>query len=138
MDWRSLLFFKAADLHVLDAPGYDERIQVNEQEVQNLLINNKHSQPALLHLSTYTDVMNIFQYDASDAYFGPRSDVNQRRMSLAVKSAVLLSALTVVAVVIGLDLHWEAWKTDLRSLERPPAGARHKVASQRPATGEPC
>jgi hypothetical protein len=102
MDWRSLLFFKAADIHVLDAPGYDERIQVNGQEVQNLLINNKHSQPALLHLSTYTDVMNIFQYDASDAYFGPRSDVNQRRMSLAVKSAVLLSALTVVAVVACL------------------------------------
>lgn len=34
----------------------------------------------------------------------------------------------LVAVVIGLDLAWEDWKAGLRGLERPPAGARHRVA----------
>ena len=34
----------------------------------------------------------------------------------------------LVGVVIGLGLRWDAWKADLRGLERPPAGARHKLA----------
>jgi G3E family GTPase len=33
-----------------------------------------------------------------------------------------------VAVVIGVGLDWGAWQAGLRSLERPPAGARRKVA----------
>ncbi|MDR3672350.1 MAG: GTP-binding protein [Holophaga sp.] len=33
-----------------------------------------------------------------------------------------------VAVVIGVGLDWAGWKGDLRGLERPPAGARRKVA----------
>jgi G3E family GTPase len=42
----------------------------------------------------------------------------------------------MAAVVIGLDLAWDAWQTQLRELERPPAGARRKVALK-PAT-DPC
>ena len=34
----------------------------------------------------------------------------------------------MVAVVIGLGLDWDAWRADLRAMERPPAGARRKVA----------
>jgi G3E family GTPase len=34
----------------------------------------------------------------------------------------------LVAVVIGLGLDWDAWKADLRGLERAPAGARRRVA----------
>jgi hypothetical protein len=34
----------------------------------------------------------------------------------------------LVAVVIGLGLDWDAWRAGLRELERPPAGARRKVA----------
>jgi len=33
-----------------------------------------------------------------------------------------------VAVVIGIGLDWAGWKAELRGLERPPAGARRKVA----------
>ena len=33
----------------------------------------------------------------------------------------------LVAVVIGLELDWNHWKTQLRALERPAQGARHKV-----------
>lgn len=34
----------------------------------------------------------------------------------------------MAAVVIGLDLQWPVWKAELRGLERPPQGARRKVA----------
>jgi G3E family GTPase len=40
----------------------------------------------------------------------------------------------LVAVVIGLGLDWDGWRSDLRQLERPPAGARRKV-SLRPMAG---
>jgi G3E family GTPase len=33
-----------------------------------------------------------------------------------------------VVVVIGIGLDWAGWKAELRGLERPPAGARRKVA----------
>jgi G3E family GTPase len=33
-----------------------------------------------------------------------------------------------VAVVIGIGLDWAGWQAELRGLERPPAGARRKVA----------
>ena len=33
-----------------------------------------------------------------------------------------------VAVVIGVGLHWDAWKAELRGLERPPSGSRRKVS----------
>jgi G3E family GTPase len=38
----------------------------------------------------------------------------------------------LVAVVIGLDLDWDGWRTALRMLERPPAGVRHRVPLRRP------
>ena len=38
------------------------------------------------------------------------------------------SLAATMAVVIGLDLDQAAWKRELRALERPPAGARRKVA----------
>jgi G3E family GTPase len=38
------------------------------------------------------------------------------------------SLAPTAAVVIGLDLDVPAWRKALRALERPPAGARHKVA----------
>jgi G3E family GTPase len=38
----------------------------------------------------------------------------------------------LAAVVIGLDLAWDGWRTELRRLERPPAGTRHRVPRRRP------
>ena len=102
MEWRSLLFIRAADRDILRAPPYDDTTLLNGQPALNLLVINKHSYPALLHLSMYTDIMNVLQYDPTDLYIGPRSEDNQRRMALSVKSAVVLSALTVIAVVTYL------------------------------------
>ncbi len=99
MQWRNLLFVTAADRDILHAPAYDETINVSGQPTFNLLISNRHSYPALLHLSVFTDIMNVFQYDPTDRYIGPRTAVNQRLMAISVKSAVLLSAWTVIAVM---------------------------------------
>jgi len=41
-----------------------------------------------------------------------------------------------VAVVIGVGLDWAGWKADLRGLERPPAGARRKVALRAAEPGD--
>jgi len=41
------------------------------------------------------------------------------------------------AVVIGLGLAWETWRAELRGLERPIAGARHKVALRQPGGSNP-
>jgi G3E family GTPase len=38
----------------------------------------------------------------------------------------------LVAVVIGLGLAWDTWRGALRHLERPPAGARHRVPLRPP------
>jgi G3E family GTPase len=34
----------------------------------------------------------------------------------------------MAAVIIGLDLDWAGWRADLRALERPPQGARHRTS----------
>jgi G3E family GTPase len=44
----------------------------------------------------------------------------------------------LVAVVIGLDLAWDGWQEALRRMERPPAGARRKVALRSTGGGDPC
>jgi hypothetical protein len=99
VEWKTLLSFKEADWHILRAPPFDEMIVVDGQSVNNLLINNKHSYPALLHLSIFTDIMNIFQYDPSDSYIGPRSEVNQVLMTVGVNLALPLSLFTTLSVL---------------------------------------
>jgi len=102
MDVRSLLMFRAADVDVLRAPQYLDRVSLKGVEVENLLLSNRHSYPALLHLSTFTDVLNIFQSDPSDSYFGARDGLHQQLMTLAVRSAVPLSLLMIFATLIHL------------------------------------
>jgi hypothetical protein len=86
MNWRSLLMLRAADVDVLNAPSY-----------MDMLASNRHSYPALLHYSSFTDPLNIFQYDPTDSYFGARDDAHQRLMTFAVRWAVPLSLLMIAA-----------------------------------------
>jgi hypothetical protein len=102
MSWRSLLIFRAADREILHAPQYTEKVVLDGVEVEKLLVNNRHSYPALLHLSMFTDVMNIFQYDAADSYFRPRNPRHQRLMTVAVRSAIPLSLLMIAATAAYL------------------------------------
>jgi hypothetical protein len=99
MDWRSLLAFRAADVDVLHAPRYMEEVTVNGARVRNLLTNNRHSYPALLHLSMFTDILDIFQNDPSDSYFGARDSDHQKLMTVAVNWAIPLSLLMIAATI---------------------------------------
>jgi len=102
MDWRSLVMLRAADREVLRAPEYLDKNPGDAGETYNLLVINRHSYPALLHLSMFTDVLNIYQYDPADSYFRPRDDLHQRLMTVAVRSAIPLSLLMIAATVICL------------------------------------
>jgi hypothetical protein len=116
MDWRSLLMLRAADVDVLGAPQYLDKVSLQGVEVENLLTSNRHSYPALLHLSMFTDVLNIFQSDPSDSDFGVRDDLHQQLMTLAVRSAIPLSLLMIWATAVYLF-------RALSSLRRLRAGA---------------
>jgi len=118
MEWRSLLMFRAADREVLRAPKYLDRIKLDGAEVDNLLVINRHSYPALLHLSMFTDVLNIFQHDPSDSYFRPRDILHQDLMSVAVLSSIPLSLLMIAATVIYL-LRWLRWRRSSGGDELP-------------------
>jgi hypothetical protein len=63
----------------------------------DVLTSNQHSYPGLLHYSTFTDPLNIFQYDPSDSYFGARSRSHQHLMAFAVRWAIPLSLLMIGA-----------------------------------------
>ncbi len=102
MDWRSLVMFRSADVDVLRAPTYAEQISLRGAQVYNLLVNNRHSYPALLHLSMFTDPMNIYQSDPIDSYFGARDGLHQALMMVAVNSAIPLSVLMIVATGVYL------------------------------------
>ena len=98
MNWTDILVPHRHDLHVLSAPPYDEPARVNgasntipAEGPLELLRPHRYSFPALAHLGMFTDILNIYQYDPSDTYFGTRSHVNQSRMHLAVRTGLLFS-----------------------------------------------
>ncbi len=125
MTLRDILFFRAHDLHLLRAPVYDEhsakpapKVGVIAAHDLELLIKDKYSYPGLLEVAVFTDILNIYQYDPTDSYFGARSAANMRRMRIAVKTGLLFffSILILTPIVIGKAL----WKTFVR---KQPAAA---------------
>jgi hypothetical protein len=99
MNLRSILWVKKRDWDLLAAPPYDVKDgpELQQEDGHNypykLLINNRYSYPGLLHLAMFTDLMNIYQYDPADLYFGPRLPKAQARMALAVKTSLPFSVL---------------------------------------------
>jgi hypothetical protein len=102
MNVRSVLFFRAADYKVLDAPRYNRPSRnppaIPGHQQFELGTHNKYSYIALLHLGVFTDLLNVYQYDPRDDYFGPRSRPAQKLMALAVKTAVPFTLCALVAV----------------------------------------
>jgi hypothetical protein len=98
MNPRSILWLRSADVDVLDAPAYNW-FKDGDYE---LLRSNRHSFPALLHLAMFTDVLNIYQYDPYDSYFGFRTLRHHHRMRSAVRSGLLFSGLAVIGVAVYL------------------------------------
>jgi hypothetical protein len=95
MNPRSVVWLRAADVDVLHAPAYNWKVNGKF----DLLVENKHSFPALLHLAIFTDILNIYQFDPYDHYFGIRTLRNHHRMRTAVRSGILISIFTVVGVI---------------------------------------
>ena len=107
MGLRDIAWVHWRDLHIFDAPPYDEPLEV-ARRVSNgqpydpgppyeLIIDHRYSYLALNHWAMFTDPMNIFQYDPTDAYFGARSNHNQGSMALAVKTALPITLACVAA-----------------------------------------
>jgi 4-amino-4-deoxy-L-arabinose transferase-like glycosyltransferase len=96
MDLCTLLMVNHIDQKVLTAPPYD----LKEDGTFALLVSNRHSYPALLHLAMFTDLINIYQYDPTDSYFGARGPMAHKRMKLAVKTSLFFS----LSAVVGLPL----------------------------------
>jgi hypothetical protein len=90
-------YFQSVAHHyeVLNAPALNRKVDGKF----DLLVENKHSFPALLHLAIFTDIMNIYQFDPYDHYFGIRTLRNHHRMRWAVRSGILISVLTLAGVI---------------------------------------
>ena len=120
MSVRDIAGLHGRDMHIFRAPPYDEPWEVARRGSNGkpfdpgppyeLLMDHHYSYLALNHLTVFTDPMNIFQYDPTDAYFGARSDRNQHLMAAAVKTAVPITLLCVgaagllSALVLGFGL----------------------------------
>ena len=70
------------------------------------------------------------RHDGSDRWAFQLADARLEVSPLPAGPGGELAPL--VGVVIGLGLRWDTWKAELRGLERPPAGARRKVALRPP------
>ncbi len=110
MTFGDVFIVKTNDFHVLRAPPYDEPVDVHMREQTNgkpvvapgpyeLLMDHQYSYVALNHLGVFTDVLNIFQYDPTDNYYGQRNSRNQRLMALAVKTALPISICCYACMV---------------------------------------
>lgn len=96
MNPRSVVWLRPADVNVLSAPPYNWF----RGGTHPLLASNTHSFPALMYLGTFTDVVNIYQYDPYDQYFGQRTERNHRRMKVAVRSGIVFALLAAAAVIV--------------------------------------
>jgi 4-amino-4-deoxy-L-arabinose transferase-like glycosyltransferase len=105
MSIRDIVFFHKADPHIFRAPSYDEPVRgphAAPYSPYELEQQHKYSYPALLHLSTFTDILNIYQYDPTDSIFGERSASNASRMRFAVKSGLLFSLAFLILTPVAL------------------------------------
>jgi hypothetical protein len=97
-----VIFPKRADLRLLDAPKYDQGATDSNPANMELIVPHRYSYLGLLHLASYTDILDIFQNDPRIAIPGARSQTNQARMSLAVKLSVPVTLLTITGVLVSI------------------------------------
>lgn len=102
MTWSSLLLLKPADRHILDAPVYWDSEILENRPRYSLLINNRYSYPALLHLGTFTDVLD-YANDGEIDDGAPRPEPQKTlarwsvRLGLPFSVAMLLATLAFAA-----------------------------------------
>jgi len=113
---RSLVLPRRADLHLIrNALSYDAKAE--DGVSLDIIIPNHYSYLGLVHVSMFTDMMNIYQYDPTDAYFGPRSDSHARRMRRAVKPALVFTLGAMVALpALFLGSLIGVWRREKRAV----------------------
>ncbi len=107
MSARSIVFFRQNDLQLLDAPYFHQVMLKNGVYSMPLQEANYFSYPALLHLGTFTDVLNMYEpivYSSDDPvvldeyYSRVRTPLNLGLMQIAVKTAILFSVVAFICM----------------------------------------
>jgi hypothetical protein len=97
MTWSSLLLVKRTDARILGAPVYWESEDLNGKPHYFMLNDNSYSYPALLHLSTFSDVLDYANEGERDDG-EPRPVLQQELAKGSVRLGLLFSLSAVVAV----------------------------------------
>ena len=97
MTWSSLLLPKFADVRVLDAPVYWDSEIIEGKPRYGLLVNNRYSYPALLHLSVFTDVLD-YANDGEIDDGAPRPEPQKTIARWCVRLGLLFSIAGVFSV----------------------------------------
>lgn len=106
MNYRSLVFFRSNDVHLLSAPYFHEVFAIDGALAPYLHLDNYFSYPALLHLGIFTDVLNMYEpirYRSDDPrvkdeyYSRVRTGENKLKMIAAVVIALPFSFFAVIA-----------------------------------------
>jgi 4-amino-4-deoxy-L-arabinose transferase-like glycosyltransferase len=118
MALRSLLPY-SRDIDIFNAPGYFDPILEDGKHIgvdrfgirdgsdrlgYRILVDNRYSQPALLHLGIYTDIMNIaFRFHSSSDARSPQNQFFQKAsviLGIVFSSAVLFSNICFVIYAV--------------------------------------
>lgn len=100
MTWRSLLLPRWSDWRIFEAPGYWDPEYIDGKRYLPLLRENDYSYPALLHLGTFTDVLD-FSHGGSQRSGRPRPEPQKTFSQWAVRLGVLFSVPAVLAVALA-------------------------------------
>jgi hypothetical protein len=119
MTWRSLLLPKAEDAAILDAPGYWDRAPGGDGTTLPLLIDNRFSYPALLHLGLFTDVLDFALAGSTDIGV-PRPQPQKRFSQWSVRAGLVFSVTAVLAVAV---FWWRTILSCVRPGREPRTGA---------------
>ena len=111
MTWKSLLIPKWSDRRIFAAPGYWDPEYIDGKKYLPLLRENDYSYPALLHLGTFTDVLD-FSYGGSQRSGRPRPEPQKTFSQLAVRLGLLFTVAAVIAAAVYIV-------RSLRAVTRP-------------------
>lgn len=101
MSWRYLLFPKASDVRIFNAPGYwdPDPEHVTTPDKWGLPFSRNYTYPALFHLSLYTDVLNY-----ADDGQNNNNDLRPEPQLTYSRWAVRLGLLTSLGMLVALAL----------------------------------
>lgn len=109
LTWVDLLLLKPNDIQLLSAPQYSE----DDRDSKSILVNHRYSYFSLLHLASYTDILDLFQKVPSSRslqatpralteFARTRTPLGQFLNQVSVSMALPLSLLAFLGTVSAL------------------------------------